>query len=102
MLTHPVIGTFVKLKWLKAKSYFRRRVRLLFLFVLILTSEIFNEYKATALGGISGNDNSTVEDVEKYIERKGEISCGRYIMRFFLFLVAPFFILWGDQVKFNH
>ena len=70
----------------------------------MLQSEIFNEYKATALGGISGALDSTdkVESVEKYRQRKGEISCGGYIMRFFLFLVAPFFILWGDQVKFNH
>ena len=60
LLLHPVIGTFVKLKWKVAQSIFRRRVRFLWLFLIILTSEIFNEYKATARDG---------ESLDKYEKR---------------------------------
>ena len=45
LLTHPVIDTFVKLKWKMALSLYVRRIRFFWLFAVILTSEIFDQYE---------------------------------------------------------
>ena len=45
LLLHPVIDTFVSLKWKMAHNLYIRRIRFFWLFVVILTSEIFNQYE---------------------------------------------------------
>jgi len=53
LLLHPVIDTFVELKWKMALNLYIRRIRFFWLFAVILTSEIFNQYekKATTCDG---------------------------------------------------
>ena len=53
LLLHPVIDTFVELKWRMALNLYIRRIRFFWLFAVILTSEIFNQYekKATPCDG---------------------------------------------------
>ena len=95
MLLHPVISTFIKLKWAKAKTFFRRRVRLLWLFVIIVLSEVFNEYQATIVGY-----KNEVESIRaEYVEKKGPPSCVEYVSRWFLALIVPLLLLWADQVQ---
>ena len=48
LLTHPVLDTFVKLKWKMALSLYIRRIRFFWLFAVILTSEIFDQYENEA------------------------------------------------------
>ena len=93
MLLHPVISTFIKLKWAKAKTFFRRRIRLLWLFVIIVLSEVFNEYQATIVGYTAKNLTAA-----NYAEKKGPPSCVEYISRWFLALLVPLLLLWADQV----
>ena len=45
LLLHPVIDTFVSLKWKMAHNLYIRRIRFFWLFAIILTSEIFNQYE---------------------------------------------------------
>ena len=45
LLKHPVIDTFVSLKWKMAHDLYIRRIRFFWLFAVILTSEIFNQYE---------------------------------------------------------
>lgn len=48
LLLHPVIDTFVELKWKMALNLYFRRIRFFWLFAVILTSEIFNQYEKKA------------------------------------------------------
>ena len=48
LLRHPVIDTFVELKWRMALNLYVRRIRFFWLFAVILTSEIFNQYEKKA------------------------------------------------------
>jgi hypothetical protein len=48
LLRHPVIDTFVELKWRMALNLYVRRIRFFWLFAIILTSEIFNQYEKKA------------------------------------------------------
>ena len=48
LLLHPVIDTFVELKWKMAQNLYIRRIRFFWLFAVILTSEIFNQYEKKA------------------------------------------------------
>ena len=48
LLLHPVIDTFVELKWKMALNLYIRRIRFFWLFAVILTSEIFNQYEKKA------------------------------------------------------
>ena len=48
LLLHPVIDTFVELKWKMVHKLYVRRIRFFWLFAVILTSEIFNQYEKKA------------------------------------------------------
>ena len=48
LLLHPVIDSFVELKWKMAQNLYIRRIRFFWLFAVILTSEIFNQYEKKA------------------------------------------------------
>jgi hypothetical protein len=61
LLKHPVVTSFLWLKWQKIRGYFNRNLRFYFLFVTTLTWYIFARY-----GGISTRDmsqNGTTLDV---------------------------------------
>ena len=98
MLLHPVISTFIKLKWAKAKTFFRRRIRLLLLFVIIVLSEVFNEYQATMWIDDQKNKQGKTATYA-YEKKKGSTSCVEYVSRWFVALIVPLLILWADQVK---
>ena len=99
MLLHPVVSTFIKLKWAKAKTFFRRRIRLLLLFVIIVLSEVFNEYQATMWIDDQKNKKGKADATLAYEQKKGPPSCVEYVSRWFLALIVPLLILWADQVK---
>ena len=73
LLLHPVIDTFVELKWKMALSLYVRRIRFFWLFAVILTSEIFNQY-----------------------EKKATTSDEFCILKKILFIILPMLLLIGN------
>ena len=71
LLLHSVIDTFVELKWKMAQNLYVRRIRFFWLFAVILTSEIFNQY-----------------------EKRGSTTCdGECIFKKICFIVLPMILL---------
>ena len=74
LLLHPVIDTFVELKWKMALNLYIRRIRFFWLFAVILTSEIFNQY-----------------------ETRGTTICDtRCILKKILFIILPMLLFIGN------
>ena len=73
LLLHPVIDTFVELKWKMVHKLYVRRIRFFWLFAVILTSEIFNQY-----------------------EKKATTCDGGCILKKILFILLPMLFLIGD------
>ena len=75
LLLHPVIDTFVELKWKMVHKLYVRRIRFFWLFAVILTSEIFNQY-----------------------EKKATTSDEFCILKKILFIILPMLLLIGNVV----
>ena len=68
------------------------------LFVIIVLSEVFNEYQATMWIDDQKNKQGKTATYA-YEKKKGSTSCVEYVSRWFVALIVPLLILWADQVK---
>ena len=68
------------------------------MFVIIVLSEVFNEYQATMWIDDQKNKKGKTA-TSAYEDKKGSTSCVEYVSRWFLALIVPLLILWADQVK---
>lgn len=61
LLKHPVVTSFLWLKWQKIRGYFNRNLRFYFLFVTTLTWYIFARYGGVSMR-INGSNTTSIEE----------------------------------------